>query len=149
MAAILDSIVGSCARKLQDVISEKAILILGVKEELKELKCTVNQIQCFLKDAEQRSIEESAVNNWFSELKDAMYESDDIIDLARVEGSKLLAEYPASMSSSSSSLRKSTVWSDISVFSCLPNIRRRHEIAVRIKKLVSNLIRFQGLVKDS
>ena len=73
MATILDSLVGSCAKKLQDMISEEAILILGVKEELKELKRTMNQIECFLNDAEQRRIEESAVNNWLSELKDAMY----------------------------------------------------------------------------
>ena len=63
---ILDSLVGSCAKKLHDMISEEAILILGVKEELKELKRTMNQIQCFLNDAEQRRIEESAVNNWLS-----------------------------------------------------------------------------------
>ncbi|XP_039816631.1 putative disease resistance RPP13-like protein 1 [Panicum virgatum] len=41
MATILESLVGSCAMKLQDVISEEAILILGVKEELTELQCFV------------------------------------------------------------------------------------------------------------
>ena len=69
MAIILDSLVGSCAKKLQDMISEEAILILGVKEELKEQKRTMNQIECFLNDAEQRRIGESAVNNWLFELK--------------------------------------------------------------------------------
>jgi uncharacterized secreted protein with C-terminal beta-propeller domain len=89
MATILDYLVGSCAKKLQDMISEEAILLLGVREELIELKRTMNQIQCFLNDAEQRRIEEAAVNNWLSELKDAIYEADDIIDLARLEGNKL------------------------------------------------------------
>ena len=121
MATILDSLVGSCAKKLQDMISEEAILILGVKEELKELKRTMNQIQCFLNDAEQRRIEESAVNNWLSELKDAMYEADDIIDLARLEGNKLLADRP-------SSSRSSTSFKGSSFCSCLPNIRIRHKI---------------------
>jgi len=51
MATILDSLVGSCAKKLQDMISEEAILLLGVREELMELKRTMNQIQCFLNDA--------------------------------------------------------------------------------------------------
>ena len=69
MAIILDSLVGSCAKKLQDMISEEAILILGVKEELKELKQTMNQIECFLNDAEQWRIGESEVNNWLFELK--------------------------------------------------------------------------------
>ena len=48
MATILDPIVGSCAKKLQDVIIEKAVMILGVKEELREMQRTVKQIQCFL-----------------------------------------------------------------------------------------------------
>ncbi|CAO1940352.1 unnamed protein product [Urochloa humidicola] len=92
----------------------------------------MNQIQCFLNDAEQRRTEESAVNNWLSELKDAMYEADDIIDLARSEGNKLLADYPSSSRSSAS----------FKCFSfCLhfPNIQRRHEIAVRMRNFNTGL----------
>ena len=48
MATILDPIVGSCAKRLQDVIIEKAVMILGVKEELREMQRTMKQIQCFL-----------------------------------------------------------------------------------------------------
>ena len=39
MATILESLVGSCAKKLQDVI-----LILGVKQELTELQRRMEQI---------------------------------------------------------------------------------------------------------
>lgn len=102
MATILYSLVGSCTRKLQDIITEEAILILGVKQELKELQQTINHIQCFLGDAEQRRIEELSVSNWLSLLRDAMYEADDIIDLARFEGSKLLVGQPSSRNSSAS-----------------------------------------------
>ncbi|VAI25561.1 unnamed protein product [Triticum turgidum subsp. durum] len=56
----------------------------------------MTQIQCFLNDAEERRTEESAVNNWLGELKDAMYYADDIIDLVRFEGGKLLAEHNSS-----------------------------------------------------
>ncbi|CAL4991327.1 unnamed protein product [Urochloa decumbens] len=86
----------------------------------------MNHIQCLLNDAEQRRSEESVVNNWLSELKDAMYEADDIIDLARLEGSKLLADQP-------SSPRNTTACTGLSFVSCFPNVRRRHEIAIRIK----------------
>ncbi|KAJ1276828.1 hypothetical protein BS78_05G245600 [Paspalum vaginatum] len=101
MATILDSLVGSFVRKLQDIVMEEAIMILGVEEDIKELQQTMNQIQCFINDAEQKRTEELAVNNWLLVLNDAMYDADDIIDLARVEGSKLLAE-------GSSSSRKSS-----------------------------------------
>ncbi|XP_051180355.1 putative disease resistance protein RGA4 [Lolium perenne] len=128
MAAVLDPLVGSCIRKLQEIIVENAVLILGVKEELEELQGTIKQIQCFLYDAEQRMIHESAVQNWISELRDAMYDADDIVDSARFEGSKLLRDH-------TSSSRKSNPCWDISFLSCFPGIQRRHEIAVKIRDL--------------
>uniref|UniRef100_A0A0A9D726 Uncharacterized protein n=1 Tax=Arundo donax TaxID=35708 RepID=A0A0A9D726_ARUDO len=97
----------------------------------------MNQIQCFLNDAEQRT-EESSVNNWLGELKDAMYEADDIIDLARCDGSKLLADHP-------SLSRNSAACTCFSFLSCLPNIRRRHEIAVRIRNFNNKLDKISKL----
>ncbi|CAL4979692.1 unnamed protein product [Urochloa decumbens] len=131
MVTILDSLLGTCAQKLQDIITEEDILILGVKEDLNELQRTMNHIQC-LNDAEQMRSEESVVNNWLSELKDAMYEADDIIDLARLEGSKLLADQP--------SLPRNTIaCTGFSFVSCFPNIRRCHKIAIRIKNFNTEL----------
>ncbi|CAL4986508.1 unnamed protein product [Urochloa decumbens] len=138
MATILDSLVGSCAKKLQDIITEEVILVLGVKEDLKQLQRTVNQIHCFLDDAEQRRTEESAVSSWLSQLKDSMYEADDIFDLARLEGNKLLMDY-------ASSSRTSSACTSFLLFSCLPNIRRRHEIAIRIRKFNTELEKISRL----
>ena len=123
------------------MISEEAILLLGVREELIELKRTMNQIQCFLNDAEQRRIE-AAVNNWLSELKDAIYEADDIIDLARLEGSKLLVDH-------SSSSRKSDTGTGFSLFSWLPNLRRRHEIAIQIRHFNNKLVKISEMGERS
>ncbi|TVU23516.1 hypothetical protein EJB05_25890, partial [Eragrostis curvula] len=127
---MLFSFAGSCIQKLQEIITEEAIQMLGVKKDLKELQQTMKQIQYFLKDADRRSIEDSAVSNWFGELRDAMYEADDIIDLARFKGGNLLGEYP-----SSSSSRKLTTCSGFSIFSCFSTICTRHEIAVQIRSL--------------
>jgi hypothetical protein len=140
MATIIGSLVGSCVKKLQDIITEKAILILGVKEELRELQGTVSQIQCFLQDAEQRRMEELAVNNWLCELRDAVYDADDIIDSARFEGSKLLEDRPLSS-------RNSTGCSGISILSCFPSMQRRHEIAIEIKNLNSRIEKISKLGK--
>ncbi|PNT62966.1 hypothetical protein BRADI_4g10051v3 [Brachypodium distachyon] len=140
MATILDSLVGSCSKKLQDIIIEEAVLILGVKEDLKELQRTMNQIQCFLNDAEQRRTEESAVNNWLGELKDAMYYADDIIDLARSEGGKLLSKHH-------SSSRKSAACSGISLFSCIPCIQKRHKIGIQIRDFNAELEKISKLGK--
>ncbi|CAD6255402.1 unnamed protein product [Miscanthus lutarioriparius] len=116
-------------KKLQDIVTEEAILILGVKEELIELKRRMEQIWYFLNDAEKRSIKESAVNNWLGQLRDAMYDADDIIDLAKSKGSKLLPGHSSLVSSSSNTC------SGLSLSSCFFNIQTRHEIAVKIKNL--------------
>ncbi|KAM0896126.1 hypothetical protein ACQ4PT_023388 [Festuca glaucescens] len=138
MATILYSLVGSCAKKLQEMISEEVVLILGVKEDLQELQRTMNQIQCFLNDAEERRTNESAVNNWLSELRDAMYYADDIIDLARSEGGKLLGKCP-------SSSRESTKCGGISFFTCIPNLQKRHKIAAQIRKFNAELEKISKL----
>jgi hypothetical protein len=138
MAAILDSLVGSCAKKLQEMITEEAVLILGVKEELKDMQRKMTQIQCFLNDAEERSTTESAVNNWLGELRDAMYHADDIIDMARSEGGKLLAERP-------SSSRESTKCGSISFFTCIPNVLKNHKIAVQIRDFNAELEKISKL----
>ncbi|TVU23557.1 hypothetical protein EJB05_25931, partial [Eragrostis curvula] len=142
MATILFSLAGSCIQKLQEIITEEAIKILGVKEDLKELQQTVEQIQCFLKDADRRSIEDSSASNWFSELRDAMYDADDIIDLARFKGSNLLGEYP-----SSSSSRKLTTCSGFPLFSCFSTLYTRHEIAVQIRSLKKRIEKISELGK--
>uniref|UniRef100_A0A453IY57 Disease resistance protein RGA3 n=2 Tax=Aegilops tauschii subsp. strangulata TaxID=200361 RepID=A0A453IY57_AEGTS len=138
MAAILDFLVRSCAKKLQEIITEEVVLILGVKEDLKALQRTIVQIQCFLSNAEQRRIEESAVNNWLGELRGAMFYADDIIDLARSEGSKLLMERP-------SSSRKSNNCGGILFFNCIPNVQKRLKIAVQIRDFNAELEKISRL----
>ncbi|GJN05120.1 hypothetical protein PR202_ga22725 [Eleusine coracana subsp. coracana] len=132
MATILDSLIGSCVNKLQNIVTEEAILILRVKDDLKELQRTMRQIQCFVNDAEQRRTEESSVNNWLGDLKDAMYEADDIIDLARLEGSKLLSDHPTSS-------RNMVACIGFPFLSCIPNIGRRHEIGIMIRNFNTEL----------
>jgi hypothetical protein len=123
---------------MQEMITEEAVLILGVEEDLKELQRTMTQIQCFLNDAEKRRIKESAVNNWLGELRDAMYYADDIIDIARSEGRMLLAGCP-------SSSRESTKCGGISFFTCIPNVPKRHKIAVKIRDFNAELEKISKL----
>nr|BBD82383.1 putative NBS-LRR-like protein [Oryza sativa Indica Group] len=129
MATILGSLVGSCVNKLQGIITEEAILILGVKDELEELQRRTDLIRYSLQDAEARRMKDSAVQKWLDQLRDVMYDVDDIIDLARFKGSVLLPNYPMSSS------RKSTACSGLSLSSCFSNIRIRHEVAVKIRSL--------------
>ena len=64
-----------------------------------------------------------------------MYDADDIIDL---EGSKLLGEGP-------SSSRKSSSCTGFSFSPCLPNVRRRHYIAIQIRNFNTELEKISKL----
>nr|UBY07494.1 NBS-LRR disease resistance protein [Dasypyrum villosum] len=129
MAAILESLLGSCARKLQNIITDEAIMILGVEEDLREVLRRVQLIQCCIYDAEKRRTKELAVNNWLGQLRDVIYDVDEILDVARCKGSKLLPD------DSSSSSRKSASCKGLLVSSCFCNIWSRHDVAVRIRSL--------------
>uniref|UniRef100_A0A0E0RBZ1 Uncharacterized protein n=1 Tax=Oryza rufipogon TaxID=4529 RepID=A0A0E0RBZ1_ORYRU len=129
MATILDSLVGSCANKLKEIITEEVILILGIQEELAELQRKTELIHCCISDAEARRMEESAVDNWLGQLREVLYDVDDIIDLARFKGSILLTDHP------SSSSRKSIACTGLSISTCFSNVQARHEVAMKIRSL--------------
>ncbi|XP_022684800.1 putative disease resistance protein RGA4 isoform X2 [Setaria italica] len=139
MATILFSFVGSCIQKLQEIITEEAIQILGVKQVLIDLQQTMTQIQCYLRDADRRRIEDLAVRNWIGELKDAMYDADDIIDLARAKGSKLLGENSSSLS------RKLTPCNGFPLISCFSTIWTRRQISVQIRIINKRIERIAEL----
>ena len=129
MGTILEALLRSCASKLQDIVTNEAILILGVEEELAKLLQRVELIQCCIYDAEKRRAKELAVNNWLGQLRDVIYDVDEILDVARCKGSKLLPDDPSSSSS------KSAACAGFSVSSCFCNIWSRRDVAVRIRSL--------------
>jgi flagellar biosynthesis GTPase FlhF len=138
MATILDTLVGSCIKKLQDIATEETILVLGVKEEVIELQRRMEQIQCFLHDTEHNIIKESADNNWLGQLRGVMYDADDIIDIARSKGRNLLPD------NSLQSSGKSIKCSGLSISSCFSNFWVRHEVAVKVRSLnkrIENILR--------
>ncbi|XP_020153999.1 putative disease resistance protein RGA4 [Aegilops tauschii subsp. strangulata] len=140
MAAILGSLLGSCASKLQNIITDEAILILGVEEDLREVLQQVELIQCCIYDAEKRRTKELAVNNWLGQLRDVIYDVDEILDVARCKGSKLLPDDPSSSSSNAAACK------GLSVSSCFCNIWSRRDVAVRIRSLNKKIV---NILKDT
>ncbi|PKU83676.1 putative disease resistance protein RGA4 [Dendrobium catenatum] len=133
MAMILDAFMSKFSALLADFVYEEVIRVLGVKEDLQELRGRMRSIQCLLKDAEKKKFGESSTELWLSELKDVMYDAEDIIDLCRIEGAQLLADQnPES--------RTSSVRCDFSsVLSCFTSVPLRHEIGNRIEEINNRL----------
>ncbi|KAH7657854.1 P-loop containing nucleoside triphosphate hydrolase protein [Dioscorea alata] len=119
------------ADRLANVMEEKAIMVLGVKTELQKLRRRMVRIGNVLKDAEKRRIQEETVKGWVDELKDVMYEADDIIDLCMIQGAGFLQDDHSPPKSSFCP----RVRCDFHLFSCLRGVRFRCAIAKKIKNL--------------
>ncbi|XP_020686947.2 putative disease resistance protein RGA1 [Dendrobium catenatum] len=133
MAMILDAFMSKFSALLADFVYEEVIMQLGVKDELHKLRQRMRSIQCLLKDAEKKKFDESTIELWLSELKDVMYDVEDIIDLCRIEGAQLITDQnPKS--------KTSLVCCDFSsAFSCFTSVPLRHEIGNRIKDINARL----------
>ncbi|WOK98800.1 disease resistance protein RGA3 [Canna indica] len=127
MAIILDALIGTCIETIASFIGDKMVTVLQVRDELETLQRRLERISCVLKDAERRS-QDSAINNWLKELKDVVYDSDDILDLCRIEGGKLLLDHPSP-----------SVRPKFPLLTCFTGVHLRHEIGNRIRTLNKRL----------
>ncbi|KAJ3680238.1 hypothetical protein LUZ60_016516 [Juncus effusus] len=122
MAMIADAFVGLFIDRLTDFVKDRAVSLFGIEDEISRLQEKTRAIQIFLIDAEKRRIKDSAVNHWLQDLKEALYEAEDLIDLCRFEASKLLDGQQ-----SSSVIPSIISWFKAGLF--------RHKISNQIKNL--------------
>ncbi|KAH7690190.1 P-loop containing nucleoside triphosphate hydrolase protein [Dioscorea alata] len=140
MAMIVDAFAGKLVERLTNVIEEKAIMVLGVKDELQRLRRRMDRIARVLKDAEKRRIQEETVKGWIDELKDLMYDADDIIDLCMIQGTGLLQDVDHHSQLPESSTTASTrVCCNFPLLSCVRTVPFRYKIADKIKSLNDRL----------
>lgn len=90
MAMIADAFVGLFIDRLTDFVKDRGASLFGIEEEVTRLQEKTRGIQIFLIDAEKRRIKESAIHLWLQELKEALYDVEDIVDLCQIEAVKLL-----------------------------------------------------------
>ncbi|KAH0456291.1 hypothetical protein IEQ34_014198 [Dendrobium chrysotoxum] len=94
----------------------------------------MKRIQKFLEATERRRPEDLDINQWISELKDVAYDTDDIIDLCRIQGALLLLDQP-------SSSKKILVCFNFSLLSSyFASILYRYQIAENPSKKTSKTI---------
>ncbi|XP_026421981.1 disease resistance protein RGA2-like [Papaver somniferum] len=70
----------SLMSRLVSIASDGIYLVGSVKDEMLKLQGTLLGIQTVLSDAEKQQVEKDAVKIWLRELKDIIYEAEDILD---------------------------------------------------------------------
>ncbi|XP_020197205.4 putative disease resistance protein RGA3 [Aegilops tauschii subsp. strangulata] len=123
---VLDAFAFYLGNLLRQVAAEELGMMLGVSGEIDKMGDKLRDLKNFLADADRRNITDETVQEWVGELKRAMYEAADIIDLCQLKA----------MEHGSSSV-------DAGCFNpllfCMRNPFHAHEIGTRIKALNQRL----------
>uniref|UniRef100_A0ACD5Y5Z3 Uncharacterized protein n=1 Tax=Avena sativa TaxID=4498 RepID=A0ACD5Y5Z3_AVESA len=128
MAMVLDAFASYLGDLLKQVAEEELGVMLGVSGEIDKMGVKLKDLKNLLADAERRRITDASVQEWVAQLKRAMYEASDILDLCQLK----------IMERGSSTLTPGLGCCNPLLF-CLRNPRFAHEIGGRIKRLNQSL----------
>uniref|UniRef100_A0A0D9XVL6 Rx N-terminal domain-containing protein n=1 Tax=Leersia perrieri TaxID=77586 RepID=A0A0D9XVL6_9ORYZ len=85
MAIVLDAFASYVGDLLRQVAHDELTLLFGVSGEIANLDDKLRSLRDYLADAERRRITDKSVQGWVRELKDAMYDATDILDLCHLK----------------------------------------------------------------
>ncbi|XP_027171498.1 putative disease resistance protein RGA3 [Coffea eugenioides] len=117
-------------------LGEKINLVMGVEEEVANIKRKLETIQNALHDAERRRQKEKPVAKWLEELEDITYEMDDVLDEWNIKIQKPKYE---GTHQKQPTLRNKVRSFIPSCCSCLKQLPVRSDIASKIKKINGKL----------
>lgn len=134
MAVVLGAFAAKLAGILMGIAKEEVEMLLGVPGEITKLEKTLGDLSAIMADAEVARIRSNTVERWVRELKDAMYDVDDILDLCQImeKGTGGGEEDPMAASSRTASSRCFNIF-------CFRNPVAAHEIGRKIKALNKRL----------
>ncbi|KAJ4772088.1 Disease resistance protein (CC-NBS-LRR) [Rhynchospora pubera] len=132
MTMILDAFLGNFSSLLAKMAEDEVGMLLGVPGEIEKLGRIVRDIQCVLSDAERKQTKGSAIERWLLQLKDVMYDADDLMDLFQIKAEERHARYDNNLSSSKFGC-------GINMFACFRNPIFAHKIGTQIQELNSRL----------
>ncbi|KAK8569076.1 hypothetical protein V6N12_007608 [Hibiscus sabdariffa] len=75
-----EGVVSYLLERLDGLLVQEANLLFGVNNEVRQMQRELKRMQCFLKDADKRQDDDQSVKNWVSEIREAAYDVEDVID---------------------------------------------------------------------
>uniref|UniRef100_A0A6I9RZV4 Disease resistance protein RGA3 n=1 Tax=Elaeis guineensis var. tenera TaxID=51953 RepID=A0A6I9RZV4_ELAGV len=129
MAMILEAFVGKLFDNLSEFIWGDISIMRDVQDELKQFQRRIERLSGYLESAEQKRHDDRTINNWVVELKDVMYDAEDIIERCMIEGRILLENHPSTLAVRDTS----------SSFYSPSFLKFKHEIGKKIKELNDRL----------
>uniref|UniRef100_A0A8I6Z274 Uncharacterized protein n=1 Tax=Hordeum vulgare subsp. vulgare TaxID=112509 RepID=A0A8I6Z274_HORVV len=127
MAMVLDAFAFYLADMLTQVAADEVGAMLGVSGEINKMGDKLQDLKNFLADADRRNITDETVREWVTQLKHAMYEASDILDLCHLKA--LGKPEPSSVNAGCFN----------PLLLCIRNPFHAREIGIRIKALNQRL----------
>ncbi|WJZ83385.1 hypothetical protein VitviT2T_003073 [Vitis vinifera] len=87
------AVVSFAVEKIGDMLIQEAIFLKGVRGKVDRLQKDLGAMKCFLEEAEKKQEEDLRVRNWVSEIRDAIYDVEDIIDMFILNAESLRTDY--------------------------------------------------------
>ncbi|KAM3310101.1 hypothetical protein ACQJBY_031037 [Aegilops geniculata] len=126
MAMVLDAFASYVGDLLKQAAEEELGMMLGVSGDIDKMGVKLGDLKNLLADAERRRITDDSVQQWVTELKRAMYEATDILDLCQLKIMERGSSAP-------------DMGCCNPLLFCLRNPHFAHEIGGRMKKLNQTL----------
>lgn len=133
---ILSAFVSACASKLAGLITDRSAAGLGVEDDVRSMQWRMERVGAVLEDAGDGADEAASAGAWIDELRDFVYDADDVLDLCRCRGDRLLAERRP---------RSRPPMAPVNLVSSLQKLQARLEIGAQITRLNR---RFEEICKD-
>ncbi|KAI3957597.1 hypothetical protein MKW92_027761 [Papaver armeniacum] len=78
---MVDAVVSFAVEKLGDALINQTNFLLGVRDQVVELRDELRRMQCFLKDADAKQQQgDERVRNWVADIRNVAYDAEDVID---------------------------------------------------------------------
>ncbi|XP_027338957.1 putative disease resistance protein At1g50180 [Abrus precatorius] len=73
-------------QSIGDLLIQEGLFLYGVEDKVLQLRTELRRMQSYLQDADRRQEENESLRNWISEIREAAYDSDDVIEAHALRG---------------------------------------------------------------
>ncbi|XP_031256138.1 disease resistance protein RPP13-like [Pistacia vera] len=77
---MVDAVVSYMVERLGDYLIREATFLGGVRSEAVSLKNDLEWMNCFIKDAEEKQVDNPLIRQWVSDIRDIAYDCEDVLD---------------------------------------------------------------------
>ncbi|XP_031249447.1 putative disease resistance RPP13-like protein 3 [Pistacia vera] len=77
---MVDAVVSYVLRKVGNYLIQEAVFLREVRNEVESLKNELEWMQCFIKDAEEKQVENAIIRKWVSDIRDFAYDAENVLD---------------------------------------------------------------------